>query len=358
VSKLARLSILYVAYPLLTVSEDSAGGAEQMLFTLEREMAAVGHRTTVAASKGSKVSGTLLVTGMPARAPDQYGQREAEQVTQVLEYLREHPNAFDLIHDESGSFWRHARRCPAPVLATLHLPRTFYREEWFRELPSGVSFNCVSQAQASSFTDLPNVLGVVQNGIAVEQFPFTPEKKDYALWLGRICEEKGPHLAIKATRLAEVPLILAGQVYPFRYHQQYFEREIKPRLSDNEVALVRFVDTPDFDRKVDLLRHARALVLSSTAEETSSLVAMEAMACGTPVVAFRRGAFPEIIADGETGFVVDNVQEMAAALARVKSISSEACRRRVERRFTATAMRQRYEDLYAEVLGHAQRPAA
>ncbi len=148
---------------------------------------------------------------------------------------------------------------------------------------------------------------MVQNGIALERFPFCSEKQNYLLWLGRICEEKAPHLAIAAAKQAGTPLILAGQVYPFSYHQQYFEREIRPWLG----ADVEFVDSPVFQRKVDLLRNARALLLTSTAEETSSLVAMEAMACGTPVIAARRGAFPEIVAHGETGFVVDDVNAMA-----------------------------------------------
>ncbi len=130
--------------------------------------------------------------------------------------------------------------------------------------------------------------------------------------MGRICEEKAPHLAIAAAKLAGVPLILAGQVYPFSYHQQYFEREICPTLGRG----VSFIDSPLFEDKVALLRNARALLLTSTAEETSSLVAMEAMACGTPVIAMRRGAFPEIVAHGETGFIVDDVHEMAAAVAR------------------------------------------
>jgi glycosyltransferase involved in cell wall biosynthesis len=344
------LSILYVAYPLLTVSDQSAGGAEQMLHTLEREMAVASHRTTVAASGGSQVSGELLVTGRPATAPDQYEIREREHSERVLAFLGEHPDEFDLIHDESGSFWRHAGQCEIPVLATLHLPRSFYRSEWFQELPSNLYFNCVSESQSASFSDLRNLIGAVQNGVAVERFPFRGEKGTYALWLGRICEEKGPHLAIEAARHAGVPLVLAGHVYPFRYHQQYFEREIRPHLSQAPTARVCFVNTPTFAEKVALLQHARALMLSSTAEETSSLVAMEAMACGTPVVAFRRGAFPEIVEDSETGFVVDTVEAMADALSDLDNISPQACRARVEHRFTSTRMAREYEEVYGLVL--------
>ena len=131
------------------------------------------------------------------------------------------------------------------------------------------------------------MIGVVQNGIATEQFVFCDRKHDYLLWMGRVCEEKAPHLAIQAAKQAGAQLFLAGQVYPFSYHQQYFEREICPSLGRG----VSFVDSPFYNDIVALLRNARALLVTSTAEETSSLVAMEAMACGTPVVAMRRGAF-------------------------------------------------------------------
>ena len=349
-----RLSILYVSYPLLSISDASAGGAEQMLLTLERRISSAGHRTTVAACDGSKVSGHLLPTGKPAKTPDAFERREREQTERILAYLHDHPAEFDLIHDASGGFFRHAAQCRVPVLATLHLPRSFYREEWFRDLPSNLLFNCVSQSQARTFADLPNVVDVIQNGIAVERFPVCYDKQDYLLWIGRICEEKAPHLAIAAAKTAGARMILAGQVYPFSYHQQYFEREIRPQLGAN----IQFVDSPSFDRKVDLLRNVRALLLTSTAEETSSLVAIEAMACGTPVIAMRRGAFPEIVAHGDTGLIVDSVQEMASAVDRVSHVDPTACRARVERDFSANRMAREYEPLYRRVIAAATRVRA
>jgi glycosyltransferase involved in cell wall biosynthesis len=343
----SRLSILYISYPLLPLSDESAGGAEQMLLTLEREMHARGHRTIVAASSGSRVSGRLLVTGSPAREQDSYEKRDREHAGTILSYLKQYPGEFDLIHDESGSFFRHAGKCPVPLLATLHLPRSFYREEWFLNVPPNLAFNCVSQTQARSFANLPNLLGVVHNGVAIDRFPFSASKGNYLLWIGRICEEKAPHVAIAVAKQTGMRLVLAGQVYPFTYHRQYFEREIQPRLGKDGVE---FVDSPSFMIKAELLRKARALLLTSTAEETSSLVAMEAMACGTPVVAMRRGALPEIVADSETGFVIDTAEEMAAAVAHAGEISSATCRRRIEQHFSAGRMAQQYEALYQSLL--------
>jgi glycosyltransferase involved in cell wall biosynthesis len=287
------------------------------------------------------------VAGEAARAADVFQEREREHCASILDYLRDHPAEFDLIHDQSGSFFRHADRCPVPVLATLHLPRSFYREEWLPRSSQNLAFNCVSESQARTFADLPNLTGLVQNGIAVERFAVSDRKRDYLLWIGRICEEKAPHLAIDAAQRASVPLILAGQVYPFSYHRQYFNREIQPRLGPG----IEFVESPSFERKVDLLRHARALLLTTTAEETSSLVAMEAMACGTPVIAMRRGAFAEIVAHGETGFIVDDVPEIASAVARVSNIHPAACRSRVEQMFSAQRMADDYATLYRRIVG-------
>ena len=144
------------------------------------------------------------------------------------------------------------------------------------------------------------MLGVVRNGIDVERFPLTTEKTGYLLWLGRICEEKGTHVAIELAQRAKLPIVIAGQVYPFSYHQRYFERQVQPHLGDAGVA---FIERPDFREKVQLLRHARALLVTSLIDETSSLVALEAMACGTLVVGFRRGAIPSVVAHGETGLI-------------------------------------------------------
>jgi glycosyltransferase involved in cell wall biosynthesis len=342
------MRVLYVAYPLLPVTENSAGGAEQMLWTLEREIAARASLTTVAACSRSSIAGELFTTGDPPAESDAFDRRDAEHCAKIVELVLRREgshDAFDLIHDKSGSFWRYAGALKTPVLATLHLPRHMYRSTLFENISPNVFFNCVSISQAQSFRDLPRYVGAVPNGIAIERFPFQRHKGDYLLWIGRVCEEKAPHIAINVAQRAGVPLLMAGAVYPFRYHQEYFAREIAPRLSE-----ITYIDWPSFQQKLELLQQARAVLLTSTVDETSSLVAMEAMACGTPVVAFRRGAFPEVVADGVTGFIVNDTASMADSLARVNQIRPEACRERVERDFSATCMAHDYEALYATVL--------
>jgi len=177
-------------------------------------------------------------------------------------------------------------------------------------------------------------------------------KNVYLLWMGRICPEKGTHIAIEVARRAASPLVIAGQVYPFSWHQQYFESRIKPFLGRN----VEFCERPSFAMKTKLLQHARALLAPSLIDETSSLVAMEAAACGTPVVAFRRAALPEMVEHGVTGFLADNAEGLRAALLRLNTISPDVCRGHAEARFSAARMADEYDSVYRAVLTqHASR---
>ncbi len=341
------MRVLYISYPLLTVSAESAGGAEQMLWTLEREIALRGEQTTVAASEGSQVAGELFPTGNPCSEPDDYERRNREHQDRVLAFVHQRSQEgrpFDLVHDKSGSFWPRAAEVQWPVLATLHLPRHFYPKHYFERIPANVSFNCVSQSQAQSFSDLPRMLGVVPNGILLDRFTPNYGKRHGLLWLGRICEEKGTHVALDIAAQAGMPITIAGQVYPFSYHQQYFDREIAPRLQRTPDA--RFVESPSFDEKRQLLWQAQAVLITSVVDETSSLVAMEAAASGTPVIAFRRGALPEVIEDRLTGFLVQDPAEAVAALQQIHQISPQACAGHAQKNFSSKTMANGYAALY------------
>jgi glycosyltransferase involved in cell wall biosynthesis len=352
--------ILYVAYPLLTVSRESAGGAEQILWTLEREMAAHGVDTTVAASAGSRVSGKLLTTGLPCDQIDDLERRSREHHDKIIDFVRcraRDGRPFSLIHDKSGIFWPHAAEVDLPVLATLHLPRTFYPPQDLENVPANVSCNCVSVSQARSFSDLAPFQGVVGNGIALDLFEALGEDRLGArrwrnrrglLWLGRICEEKAPHLALDIALDAGLPITVAGHVYPFSYHQKYFEREIVPRLRASGNAT--FIPLPSHRRKRQLLRGALAVLITSQVDETSSLVAMEAAASATPVIALARGALREIVRDRVTGFVVDNVATASAAVRRISEINPSDCLRQAREHFGSATMAEGYARLYARVL--------
>jgi len=362
---MSSLSILYIAYPLLTVSDESAGGAEQVLWTLEREMARGGTRTTVAASVGSSVSGELFPTGLACTQPDDYERRNREHQDRIVELVRRRARqgqGFDLAHDMSGSFWTRAAEVDLPVLATLHLPRNFYPAGSFEAIAPNVSFHCVSRSQARSFSHSGQSgpllrlhkrsgLEVVPNGIALDRFeqpPVAGAMRRGLLWLGRICEEKAPHLALEIAARARLPIMLAGKVYPFSYHQQYFEREVVSRL--RRMPEAAFIPSPILSEKLRLLREAQALVIASQVDETSSLVAMEAAASGTPVVAWRRGALPEVVRDGVTGFLVENMEEAVAACLRTSRISPAKCAAWARENFSSARMAEGYRRLYSRLL--------
>ncbi|HMF89461.1 MAG TPA: glycosyltransferase [Candidatus Angelobacter sp.] len=348
-----NMRILYIAYPLLTVSEDSAGGAEQVLWTLAREMSRRGIDTTVAASAGSDVAGRLFVTGDPCSQTDDFERRNHDHQARIVELVchrRRAGAAFDLVHDMSGSFWPRAMEFDAPLLATLHLPRHFYPPHLFENIPANVSFSCVSQTQAGTFHSLGALAGVVANGIALDRFALSVdkggEKPRGLLWLGRICEEKAPHLALEIAQRSGVSITLAGQVYPFSYHQNYFEEEVIPRLQ--QIPGATFLSAPSAQTKRRLLRQAQAVLITSQVEETSSLVAMEAAASGTPVIAFARGALQEIVRDGVTGFLIENVEEAARAVRRLGEIDPGVCVRHTHQHFSGSTMAEKYCELYQQ----------
>jgi glycosyltransferase involved in cell wall biosynthesis len=191
------------------------------------------------------------------------------------------------------------------------------------------------------------MIPVIENGVSEYFHQRDFRKRNYAVALGRICPEKGFHLAAEAAREAGLPLVLAGSIFPYAAHREYFQREIGPRLG----ARFRFVGPIGMQRKRRWLGGARCLAVPSLVPETSSLVAMEALASGTPVVAFRIGALPELIEHGKTGFLVDGPSEMAEAMLKAGEFDPNACRSAARTRFSLRRMTETYLDWYGVLAG-------
>jgi glycosyltransferase involved in cell wall biosynthesis len=335
-------TILSIAYPLTEVGPDSAGGSEQILTRLDHALTAQGHHSIVIAAEGSTVKGTLVPSpAAPARLDDAV-RNWAQRVHQLLikEVLELYP--VDLVHMHSLDFHKYIPSAPLPILATLHLPSDWYPMEVFRMIKPHFRLNCVSWSQHRTCPPSPLLLDPITNGVEVDRLTNHLPKRNYALALGRICPEKGFHFSLDAARRSGTNLLLAGQIFPYDSHLEYFAREIQPRLDRHR----RFLGPVGFARKKRLLTQATCLVIPSTVSETSSLVAMEAMACGTPVIAFRTGALPEVVDHGRTGFIVNDVDEMTEALREVAALDPEECRRVARSRFSAHTMSSTYLQLY------------
>lgn len=337
-------TVLSVAYPLAPVRPDASGGAEQVLGILDEALVRAGRRSIVIAAEGSRVAGTLVAMPRPEGVLDQaaLARAEARQAEAVREAVRRyHPG---LVHMHGQDFHAYLPPHGVPVLVTLHVPREWYSPDAFSAPRTGMYFNCVSETQRALWNDGPPVLETIGNGVPVRLFNARVRKRDFALALGRIAPEKGTHIAATAAELAGMPLVIAGEVYRYPEHERYFHDRILPLLS-NSVTLAGPVG---FERKRRMIAAARCVLLPSQAPETSSLVAMEALACGTPVIAYPAGALAEIVEHEKTGFLVRTPGEMAFAIRAAERIDPAECRAAARRRFSASRMVERYFALYRQ----------
>jgi glycosyltransferase involved in cell wall biosynthesis len=342
-----RHTILSVAYPLTEVGPDAAGGSEQVLTMLDRALTEEGHTSLVIAADGSKVSGTLIPSPKPAGIIDDSMRRWAQQAHRQLiqETLATH--SVSLIHMHSLDFHCYLPDGAVPILATLHLPADWYPPKIFHLRRSNLYLNCVSGFQHTACPPGPHLLPHISNGVPVDRLGIKAVARgDYVLSLGRICPEKGFHFALDAAKLADAEMLLAGTIYPYDLHEHYFEDEIMPRLDSRR----QFVGPAGFAKKRKLLAQARCVLVPSTVAETSSLVAMEAAAAGTPVIAYASGALPEIVEHGRTGFIVSDVEEMARAISLVDRLDRDACRGAARTRFSAAEMVRQYLDTYDRLI--------
>jgi Glycosyl transferases group 1/Glycosyltransferase Family 4 len=335
------VTVLSVAYPFAPVGPDSVGGAEQVLSQLDEALVRAGHRSIVVACEGSRVTGTLVCVPrenrtLHAGAIKAAHARQRRVITRALERW-----PVDVVHLHGVDFHRYPPRTDVPVLVTLHLPISYYPDEALRAR-SGVWFNCVSRSQHATCPRNPQLLAPIENGVADCFFTSRHAKRGFALVLTRICPEKGVHIAIAAAERAGVALLIAGEVFPYPAHQQYFHEDIRPRLDRRR----RFIGPVGLARKRRLLAAARCLLVPSLVPETSSLAAREALASGTPVIGFRRGALPEIVKDERTGFLVDDELEMAQAIGKVSGLDPATWRRAARERFSLDRMTQQYIDTY------------
>jgi glycosyltransferase involved in cell wall biosynthesis len=343
-----RLRVAQILPPWFEVPPPAYGGIEALVADLTDGLVARGHEVVVV---GSGINGTTARFLRTYEVPP--SNRVGEALPEVLQaawtsqYVEELP--LDVVHDHSlaGPLTAGSRRTPTVV--TTHGPCDGEMASYYGHLHGNVHLIAISDAQRRLAPEL-NWAGRVYNAIKVTTYPFEPHKQDYVLFIGRFAREKGAHLAIDAARDAGRRIILAGKLRE-PCEREYFEAEIRPRLGRN----AEYVGEADADQKRRLYCGARCVVFPIAWEEPFGLVMIEAMACGTPVVALRRGSVPEVVLDGVTGFIREHPAELGRAIDAAGRLSPEACRRHVSRHFDLPAMVSGYEDLYGHLASVARR---
>lgn len=346
------MRIAIIAHLKHAISEPFAGGLEMHTHMLARSLRHRGHDVTLFASTRSDPElgveaiceeTSLLETGT-AEANDVAFFREHHAYLRLMNELRN--RSFDVIHNNSLHYLpvSMADAIAAPVLTTLHTPPFCWLESGVRLSRAWVRYVAVSAATASMWAHVAPIERVIPNGIDLTQFPFAaaPADEHYLVWYGRIVPEKGLEFAIDAARAAGLALRVAGPISD----PAYFEATIRPKLGP-DILHVGHLDHHELAR---LVGGARAALCTPRWEEPYGLVVAEALACGTPVAAFRRGGVPAIL-DEACGVLADpdDVRSLSSAVVRAMSLDRQACRTRAEQVCDAETMVDAYEAVYAEM---------
>jgi glycosyltransferase involved in cell wall biosynthesis len=335
------MRIAQVAPLAESVPPQKYGGTERIISWLTEELVALGHEVTLFATGDSRTSAKLVpvwprATRLSRPRPDPFAAHAV-----LLEILAKNAAQFDVIHCHVD--WIHlpiVTRSGVAHLTTLHGRLDLkYLRDTVREFPHA-PFVSISDSQRRPLPDL-NWLGTIYHGLPPDLFRASHQSDGYLAFLGRISPEKGPHVAIRLAKASGLPLRIAAKVP--RDENRFFENKIEPLIDHSNIEFIGEVDDCG---KAKLLQGAAALLFPIDWPEPFGLVMIEAMACGTPVIAWRRGSVPEIIEDGVTGFIVETEAEAVAAIHRLGQLDRKKIRSVFEKRFTSRRMAEDYFRLY------------
>jgi len=348
--RIAQVAPLFEAVP-----PQLYGGTERVVSHLTEELVRRGHDVTLFASGDSQTAATLAPV-----IPRAMRLGSANRDLMLVDLIRELDLAFtragdfDVIHCHVdylafpfGSLVR------TPTVHTLHGRQDLeFQPALYRHF-ARTSLVSISDAQREPLRDLDLAwAGTVYHGLPLEGYPYASQDRGYLAFLGRIAPEKQPDLAIEIARRAGVPLKIAAKVDAV--DREYFERVVAPLLDD---PLVEFIGEIREAEKAAFLGGARALLFPIDWPEPFGLVMIEAMACGTPIIARSCGSVPEIVVPGRTGFVGETLVEMVDAVKRLDEIDRADCRKHVESHFTVSHMADGYEKVYQRLVGALRRAA-
>jgi glycosyltransferase involved in cell wall biosynthesis len=321
------------------------GGIEWIVALLADGLVGRGHDVSLFAS-GDSTTKAQLVSVFP-EAPSEFIGRAEYELHHVLACY-ELAGEFDIINDHSGALAAAVGGAiQTPVVHTVHGPLDRRAGETYKRIARiapQVGFISLSMNQRAPAPDLSWVANC-PNALDLGMYPVHPHRGDYLLFIGRMSPDTGAHRAVEVALAAGLPLKMAGKMQE-RLEEEYFDAAVRPHLGSQ----IEFLGEVSHDEKVDLLQNARVTLFPIKWQEPFGLVMIESMACGTPVIATRWGAVPEVIDDGRTGLIVDEHTEMAAMIPEADRIDPLECRRYVEERFSSERMVRDYENAYEAVL--------
>jgi glycosyltransferase involved in cell wall biosynthesis len=336
------LKIAVLAPPWFAVPPTGYGGIELVVSLLADGLAEAGHDVTLFASGDSLTKGKL--SAVFPTAPSELIGRGLPDLRHALSCY-ERADEFDVINDHTGMLGATlGGLVDTPVLHTVHGPLDVPepQEVYGRmaKVAPQVGLISISENQRRPMPDLPWA-ATIPNAIDLSIYPCKPHRGDYLLFLGRLSPDKGAHRAVAVAIELGIPLKIAGKRREVK-ERQYFAEYVEPHVGHG----VEYLGEVTHGQKVELLQDARATLFPIEWEEPFGLVMIESMACGTPVIATRHGAVPEVIEDGRSGVIVDSFRQMAGALEDADALDPIECRRYVEERFAPERMVEDYVAAY------------
>ena len=344
--RIAQISPLFEAVP-----PKLYGGTERVVYSLTEELVAMGHDVTLFASGDSITSATLAPMRDRALRLDPSVKDWVATYYRMVELIYRRKDEFDVLHFHIDYFpLALFSRQKIPFLTTIHgrldLPEFVETYSTFADCP----FVSISDSQRAPIPDL-NWVRTVAHGMPANLLMPQPVKQEYAAFLGRISPEKGVDRAIRIAGKAGLKLKIAAKVD--NADKEYYDTLIKPLIQGN--SDVEFIGEINDAQKPAFLSGAHALIFPINWPEPFGLVMIEAMACGTPVIAFNCGSVPEVIDPGLTGFIVNDIDQAVAAMGKIHTLDRARVRATFDRRFTARRMAEDYVDLYEELAQPAHR---
>ncbi len=339
------MKIAQIAPLVERVPPKKYGGTERVVSALTDELVRRGHDVTLFAT-GDSITKAKLVSVYPRSMREMkidkpFSRNNFSLLNIGTAYQRQ--EEFDIIHDHNGVLsLPTANLSTTPVVMTQHGAFSRENRPLFQTFKNPYQVT-ISKSQAFAIPSM-NHAGTIYNGLNLQDYPFSNEHDGYLLFVGRISMQKGVHYAVEAAMTLNLPLIIAAKLEPT--DRPYYEEYIAPYLSEQ----IKWIGEVDEEERNKLMSRAMCFLHPVTWREPFGLTLIEAMACGSPIVAFNRGSIPEVIKNGKTGFVVEDIDGMLDAIENIAMINRENCRELTLEKFNTSNMTDRYEAVYKQII--------